>query len=341
MVRDWDPATASPVEIQAVLATLNAVSATDLPNDPPCREDSFREYLAVTMPGEHRVSWLAEAGPGAVARGGPALGHASVLLLGDMGVIEIMVHPEHRRAGIGRRLLATATRKLAHLGLSSVGVEAVGGTPTAAFYEANGFHRAFTEIRSVLDMGGVDWCRLGDMARGVSSGYRIEFYPGGPPESLFEAYAKAKELFRVDSDSGDLELRPSSYEPERLRASLRTLTARGMRPFIVVSIHERTGEVAGLTEVVVPAHRPTRADQYDTIVVPAHRGYGLVRVMKARMLFELRAAEPGLLDVQTWNAVDNAWLLKINAELGFTPDREWHEYEAEVADLSRLVAGFH
>ena len=28
-------------------------------------------------------------------------------------------------------------------------------------------------------------------------------------------------------------------------------------------------------------------------------------------------------------------MLKVNAELGFQPDRQWSEYEADVADLIR------
>jgi hypothetical protein len=106
-----------------------------------------------------------------------------------------------------------------------------------------------------------------------------------------------------------------------------------MKPYIVLAIHEKTGAVAGLTEVVVPAQHPTRADQYDTIVVPDHRGYGIDRAIKARMLFELRSAEPKLTDVQTWNALDNEPMLKVNAELGFQPDREWYEYGADVPAL--------
>ena len=105
-----------------------------------------------------------------------------------------------------------------------------------------------------------------------------------------------------------------------------------------LAIHEKTDSVAGLTEVVVPAQHPTRADQYDTIVVPDHRGYGIDRALKARMLFELRSAEPDLLEVQTWNAPDNEAMLKVNAELGFEPDREWLEYEAEVVDLVQRFA---
>jgi GNAT superfamily N-acetyltransferase len=193
------------------------------------------------------------------------------------------------------------------------------------------------ETRSVLRLSSVDWLSLGEMAGGISAGYRIEYHPGGPSEELIEAYAVAKAEVR-DVDDGDLALRPSSYDPQRLRDSLACLHRRGMKPYIVVAVHEKTGAVAGLTEVVVPAQHPTRADQYDTIVVPDHRGYGIDRALKARMLFELRAAEPGLHEVQTWNAPDNEGMLKVNAELGFQPDREWLEYEAEVADLVRRLS---
>lgn len=337
MVHEWDPGSASHTEIGAALGLLNAVLAADLPEDPAWRLDHFREYMSVTMPGEQRRCWIAETAPGALARGEAPLGHASMLLLEDIAVLELLVHPAARRNGLGRALLAAAAGYAAEQGLGSIGVEVIGGTPAADFFEATGFHCEFVEVRSVLDMGSVDWVKLGDMARGVSSGYRLEFHQGGPPEWLMESYARAKDLARDAVDLGDLDLRPSSYDPERLRSSVTTLRARGLKPYIVVGIHERSGDVAGLTEVVVPAQRPTRADQYDTIVTPGHRGYGLGRAMKARMLFELRAAEPDLLDVQTWNAMGNDSLLKVNSDLGFVMDREWREYEAETAEITRYV----
>jgi len=337
MVREWDPRSAPSAEIDAVLATLNAAVCVDLPDDPPWRGDSFREYLSVTMPGERRVCWLAESGPGASARGEPVLGQANVLLLGDIAVLDLVVHPEARGAGLGRELLGAAVRRAFGEGFRSMGVEVVGDTPAVGFYERYGFRCAFVEIRNVLKMSTVDWSRLGEMAGGVGSGYHVEFYAGGPPEHMYAAYAEAKVIVRDSYELGDLELRPSSYEAERLRASLSTLHARGLRPYIVVGIHEPTGKVAGLTEVVVPAQRPTRADQYDTVVVPKHRGYGLGRAIKARMLFELRSAEPAITEVQTWNAFENEPMLKVNSELGFQPDRQWSEYEADITDLARLL----
>jgi hypothetical protein len=37
--------------------------------------------------------------------------------------------------------------------------------------------------------------------------------------------------------------------------------------------------------------------------------------------------------VQTWNALNNESMLKVNAELGYQSDRDWYEYGADVAQL--------
>ncbi|MEH0819968.1 MULTISPECIES: GNAT family N-acetyltransferase [Micromonospora] len=330
MVREWDPRTASSAEIASLLDTLNAVLAADLPQDPPWRESSMREYLSEVMPGERRISWVAQDDDAPDGTPGAILGHVHVLLLGGIGVLEVLVHPAIRRGGIGRELVRVAARRVWDEGFQSIGVEVVGDTPAVAFYESLGFTRDYVETRSVLDLRSVDWPALTEMAAEVGAGYRVEFWPGGPPDELIEAYARAKAEVR---DSDDVELRPSSYDPDRLRDSLATLHRRGMKPYIVLALHEQTGEVAGLTEVVVPAQHPTRADQYDTIVVHDHRGYGIDRAIKARMLLELRSAEPEVAEVQTWNAQDNESMLKVNAELGYRPDRDWCEYGVDVAEL--------
>jgi GNAT superfamily N-acetyltransferase len=334
-VREWDPRAATPGEIRSLVELQNAVLAADLPDDPPWQDVQVRDYLAETMPGERRISWIAEDDRLPEGEGG-LFGHVSILLLGDIGVLEVLVHPAVRRRGLGRQLVAVAARRAYLEGFSSIGVEAIGGTPALDFYSSLGFGREYVETRSVLTLSKVDWPALGEMARGIGDGYRVEFHSGGPPEHLIEAYAQAK-LVGQDDDDNDLDLRPSSSDPQRLRDSLQTLHKRGLKPYIVLAIHEATGIVAGLTEVVVPAQHPERADQYDTIVVREHRGYGIERAIKARMLFELRTAEPELLDVQTWNAVHNESMLKVNAELGFLPDRDWYEYGADVAQLVRTL----
>jgi GNAT superfamily N-acetyltransferase len=333
-VREWDPRVASAAEIQSFVETLNAVLAADLPDDPPWQDVLVREYLAETMPGERRISWVAEDDrlPEGESK---VFGHVSILLLGDIGVLEVLVHPNLRRRGLGEQLVGVAARRAYLEGFSSIGVEVIGGTSAIAFYEALGFEREYVETRSVLTLSKLDWDALGRMAAGIGAGYRVEYHPGGPPDELLEAYAQAK--LEAQSDDDELDLAPRSSDPQRLRESLETLHNRGLKPYIVLAIHEASGAVAGLTEVVVPAQHPERADQYDTIVVRDHRGYGIDRAIKARMLFELRTAEPDLLEVQTWNAQHNESMLKVNAELGFQPDRDWYEYGADVAQLVQTL----
>ena len=318
------------MEIRSLVETINAVLAADLPEDPPWQDVQVREYLAETMPGERRIGWVAE--DDRLPEGeGEIYAHVSVLLLGDIGVLEIVVRPDLRRRGLGRELVAMAARRAYLEGFSTIGVEAIGGTPAIAFFESLGFEREYVETRSVLNLDAVDWRALAEMADGIAPGYRIEFHPGGPPEHLLEAYAQAK--LEAQDDDDDLDLAPRSSDPQRLRDSLQTLHKRGLKPYIVLAMHEATKVVAGLTEVVVPAQHPERADQYDTIVVREHRGYGVDRAIKARMLFELRGAEPDLREVQTWNAQHHESMLKVNAELGYQPDRDWYEYGADVAQL--------
>jgi len=333
-VREWDPRAASPGEIQSLVETLNAVLSADLPDDPPWLAVQVSDYLAETMPGERRISWVAE--DDRLPEGESTIfAHVSVLLMGDIGVLEVLVHPELRRRGLGRQLVKVAARRAYLEGFSTIGVEAIGGTAAIPFYESLGFEREYVETRSVLSLSSVDWSALGEMAGAIGSGYRVEFHPGGPPDHLLESYAQVK--LEAQDDPDDLDLAPRSSDPQRLRDSLDTLHKRGLKPYIVLAIHDGSGLVAGLTEVVVPAQHPERADQYDTIVVRDHRGYGIDRAIKARMLFELRSAEPGLLEVQTWNAQHNESMLKVNAELGFLSDRDWYEYGVDVAHLVHLL----
>jgi GNAT superfamily N-acetyltransferase len=348
-VREWDVASAPAAEIEAVVATLNAALDADLPDDPRWANRNVREYLTEMMPGERRVCWLAEAGGPADDAPGPAggrpaggdrprvLGHANTLLLGDIGVVEVVVHPAARHRGVGRALVAEAVRRAAADGVSSVGVEVVEGTTAMAFWEALGFRCAYVEMRSVLDLSEVDWTATAALAADAPSGYRVEHHRGTLPDHLLEPYAATKAA-RRDTGPQDLDLRPSSYDARRLAASLDTLNRRGMRPYVVLAVQEQSGVVAALTEVVTPSQRPARADQYDTIVAPAHQGLGLDRVIKTRMLCELRTAEPRLEQVQTWNALEHDPMARVNAELGFRPDRRWCEYEADVADLARRLS---
>jgi GNAT superfamily N-acetyltransferase len=330
-LREWDPLAAPEAELLSWLGAYNAAIAYDTPRDPPWSMNRLRDYLTVTMPGERRANWLAQDDDGAV------VGYGRLLMMGGMGVLELFVAPDGRRSGVGRAILAAQAQRAVREGFTSLGVEVVGGTPAVAFYETHGFTHAYTEARSLLRLTTVDWAHVAEMAAGVVHGYRIEFHPRDLPDKILPAYAEAKQVRKL-APNGDLDLRPSSHDVQRLRASLHCLNARGLTPYIVVAVHARSEAVAGLTELVVPAQHPTRADQYDTIIVPEHNGYGLARAIKARMLLELRTAEPQLTQVQTWHAPEREQLQQVNNELGFKLDCEWREYEADARDLAHRLS---
>ncbi|ADD45844.1 GNAT family N-acetyltransferase [Stackebrandtia nassauensis] len=330
-VTPFDPATASEHELAGWRDVLNAVVASDMPGEPEWHSDRLRDYLAVTMPQEQRVAFVARDG------GGDMAGHANLLLFsGDFsgtGIFEIFVHPTQRGSGVGRDLLKQVAQRAAAEGRETIGVEVIATTPAVGFYEHYGFVPSVIENRHLLNMRDMDWERVRDGSRRIAAGYRLEYYSGGLPESMLERYASTKVHLRVN---GETSWRGSA-DARRLRDSLDTLANRGLRTHLVVAIAEPAESVVGLTELVVAAQRPTRGDQYDTVVAPEHRSYGLGLAMKARMLCELAENEPQLVDVQTWTASDGDPYAHVDAQLGFRNDVEWYEYEANVQQLlSRL-----
>jgi GNAT superfamily N-acetyltransferase len=124
MVQEWDPATAPEAELGAVVDLLNAAGEVDVPDDPRWRVDGYREYLCCTMPGERRACWIAPD-----PHADRLLGQANVLLMDDIGVIDLIVHPDARNHGVGSALLLAVARRAADEGVPALGVEAIGDTP--------------------------------------------------------------------------------------------------------------------------------------------------------------------------------------------------------------------
>ena len=131
-------------------------------------------------------------------------------------------HLGSRGNGVGRALLEAVSDRAVTEHFSSVGVEVVGGTPAADFYARYGFSHVYTEMRSILQLSAVDWPHIEEMSSALVQGYVVEVHERNLPDSLLPAYAEAKQVRRADP-TGEMELRPSSYDIERLRSSLEVL----------------------------------------------------------------------------------------------------------------------
>jgi RimJ/RimL family protein N-acetyltransferase len=120
-------------------------------------------------------------------------------------------------------------------------------------------------------------------------------------------------------------------DPQRIRDYERRAAEIGIRRYAVAARHDRTGELAGLTEIGVEAEDPAWAYQFITAVTREHRGHRLGLLVKVAMLDLLVDAEPGLRRILTENADSNQHMIGINAALGFEVLDEWQSWELEAA----------
>ncbi len=150
-------------------------------------------------------------------------------------------------------------------------------------------------------------------------GYRFVVWSGVVPDAHAVAHARAHDAMQ-DAPTGDLDEQHDPWDAERVRAAARVVLDRGGVMLTVAAVAEADGTVAGYTELVLPTPRSVRALQYDTVVIPGHRGRGLGRAVKLRMLEYLRGQCPGVREIMTTVADDNRPMRSVNAALGYRPE---------------------
>ncbi len=208
-------------------------------------------------------------------------------------------------------------------------------TPDAdAFWTGLGAELRYTEQESRLDLAAVD-PEL--MARWIAAGpdnlELVHWARRCPEERIGALVATANAM--NDAPTDDLEIADTVVDEVMVRAEIEARAAIGLEYRGVLAVTAR-GEAAGTTEVFVNRHRPAASWQWSTVVLPAHRGRGIGRWMKAVMWQWLRADEPEVTALQTGNAASNAHMLAINIEMGFQPT---HLMGCWQADLETLEAG--
>jgi GNAT superfamily N-acetyltransferase len=326
-----DHATATEADIAAMFAVKAAVAAVDRPADPPPLLADLTTTIRNSRPDRRRLHFVARDGDTVL---GAALLWLSLVDNQHMGLLELRVHPEHRRRGVGTALLRDVLAVLTELGRPVLLSESDAGSAGDGFAAALGARLVQTDRLSLLRLADVDWADVEATAAAKHSGYRIEAWTSRAPDELVAGYAAAKSAMndapRDDADFGDFVYTPESIrDDERMTAGLGELR-------VVVAVHEETGVVAAFTEVLT--RRSHRADQEDTAVVPAHRGSGLGLWVKSDMLLRLRAERPDVTQVITGNATTNQYMLAINGRLGFRP---WTEINGWQADVPTLAARLH
>ncbi|MFJ8647750.1 GNAT family N-acetyltransferase [Streptomyces sp. NPDC093546] len=307
-----------------------ASTAHDLPGVPTPDPGQIHAQLTRPALGSHRLTWLATGADGI------PVGVAGLRVFTSPGQehlaeLELHVDPAHRRLGTGSLLLSAVVAACRTENRRSLiaAAAAAADSPGEEFSERHGFRRALTLDHLVLRLDEPAVADLPRITEAEHPGYRLTGWTGTVPDDLADAFAEAKNAMN-DMPVGDLDYGSVAWDADRVRAMAKVVADRGDTLLTIAAVHD-DGTMAGYTEILLPQGSGPRAQQYDTAVVPAHRGHGLGLWVKAAMVCRLRAEHPGVVEIETDNADDNVHMLAVNRALGFRSYRRTRELQLDVS----------
>ncbi|WP_279581698.1 GNAT family N-acetyltransferase [Fodinicola feengrottensis] len=241
-----------------------------------------------------------------------------------VGLSQLAVRPDRRRAGIGTALLAeverlatAAGRDLLEADLDEPGWPEV-PDPGRIFAGRHGFECAQVAVRRDLtlpaDRERIDTLEV--QCRRYVSGYALRTWRDRCPQDLVDDRAVLAARMSTDAPMGDLERAAEHWDADRVRDREGLQLAQNRSWVAVGAIHQASGRMVGFTEVGFPLRAPERGYQWDTLVRREHRGHRLGAWMKVANLRQLADVSPVTTLVTTWNADDNAPMIAVNKSLG-------------------------
>jgi GNAT superfamily N-acetyltransferase len=323
--------------LQARYDVLAAADAVDLPYDPPPSHQDKMAELAHPFPGERHLHWLVRAAE--IVVGTTSL-HLPTLDNLENATINLVIHPDHRRQGIGTAVLDQLIEKARSEGRRRImGEVCQDGPPLphgdrggSAFAGSCGAKEALVETRRRLDVTSVDRAEVAGLlnsAEAASGDYHLVPWINVTPDEVLDGVATLESRMVEDSPMGELQWEPEVYDAKRWMDGEATLAGRGRRSYGCASVHTATGEVTGFTLCVFDGDTPEHAWQWTTIVLPWHRGHRLGMRLKAHNLLAILDHEPELRAVDTWNAEVNRPMIAVNELMGYRPLDTWAEWQLD------------
>jgi GNAT superfamily N-acetyltransferase len=305
--------------IRGCFEVFLAAQQVDEPEGPWFTERPFRGWLTVGWGGDPRELWVVP-GPEAGSVAGWYRLELPDLENRDQAGLDLVVHPAQRRRGLGRALLRHAALRAAEHGRSALNGGARRGTGGEAFARSMGAEPGLVDVQRVMEvraLGDEQLAQLRETAERAAAGYSLVSWTGLVPEEFLE---QAAALYAALNDAPhDPHIAPAVWDAQRVRERVNDLRPHyGLRTYGVAARHDASGELAALTEVAVVPADPGWGHQMLTGVVRKHRGHRLGLLVKTAMAEWLRAAEPTVEHIQTWNAESNRYMIAVNEALGYT-----------------------
>jgi GNAT superfamily N-acetyltransferase len=258
--------------------------------------------------------------------------------------LRVSVHPDHRRRGVGTALAASlraeaeaAGRRLASAWIP--GRQLWPGAPADEpgadrFAQRCGLTLRNTDVHRVLELP-VDPAFLDRLAAAAAPhhrDYEISVFTGPCPDEYVDAYCRLKAAMVTEAPMGDVEMEPGKWDESRLREEEADLAGMRRTRFSAFAV-AADGRVAGFNELLHAAHDIGNAYNWDTLVLPAHRGHRLGMGLKVANLRRFQPAFPDARRVHTHNAAQNAPMIAVNDAVGFVPVEQVGEWQGPVSDL--------
>ena len=237
----------------------------------------------------------------------------------DLAWLEITVHPDLRRQGLGTAVLDHACGIVHAMGRTKLGADAWDGSAGDGFARARGFEARSREIHRRQHLDEVplnDVQMLHEKAAAVATAYELVHIVGRTPPELLEGLAGLSAAIN-DAPLDDLDIEDEVYSARRVSDYETARLASGDRLYRLVARHRETGALAGHTVVAVLEDRPSIGFQHDTAVARDHRGHRLGILLKTAMNLWLADVEPQLRTIDTWNAESNDHMIAVNEALGY------------------------
>jgi GNAT superfamily N-acetyltransferase len=228
------------------------------------------------------------------------------------------VHPNHRRAGIGRAWIPLAVELMERHGCStfSSGAEEESGH---AFLRWLGAEAKLSGAENRLKLADVDWAMVRRWAEDGprrSPASRLEVYDGHLPEDMWDAYSRQRSAMLNTVPLEQLDIGEITVTPAQMAEWYLLMDMAGMTHHTMLT-REPDGVISGITDVKYFPYRPKLIYQGFTGVRPDARRRGLGKWLKAAMLMHVRDRYPKVEVVVTDNGGSNVPMLAINTKLGF------------------------